>query len=305
MAVAPKPLALGVVPWATYPSVILLGLGSYLMLARRGCPAAAAAALAVAVGGVLLLLFERHFPYRADWAPSSTDVGIDAVYLALVQVALPTGLSLALALWLLPSLPAELTTALRSRWPHRWPVAAQVVLVVVVSDVLRYGLHVAAHRVPFLWRFHALHHAPTKVYWLNAGRFHPAEKLFQYFLDVAPFVALGVADDVCAIFLVFYSLNAFLQHSNTHVRLGVLNYVLSTAELHRWHHARDLGKVVNYGNNTILCDSLFGTRYLPDAEVRTVGTVEDADRAPLRSFSSRRAGSGGSRRRAIRRLSWK
>lgn len=272
-----KTLTLRVAPWGTYPSVILLGLISHQLFTTLELPSSVAAGLSVAAGGVLLLLFEYYLPYRVDWTPSRTDVAIDSLYLALVQGALPTGLSLALAFWLLPRLPLGLTASVRSIWPHGWPVIGQVVLIIITSDLLRYGLHVAAHRVSFLWRFHSLHHAPTKVYWLNAGRFHPAEKLFQYFLDVAPFLVLGVADDVIAIFLVFYSLNALLQHSNTHMRLGALNYVLSTAELHRWHHARDLSeRPVNYGNNTILWDWLFGTRFLPDVAVTSVGALESS-----------------------------
>lgn len=275
-----KTLVNRIAPWATYPSVILLGLVSHPFFVMLGCSSSLAAGLSVAAGGVLLLLFERYLPYRRDWTPSRTDVAVDSLYLALVQGALPTGLSLALAFWLMPRLPSRIAVSLHSIWPHDWPVVGQLALIILTSDLLRYGLHVAAHRVTFLWRFHALHHAPTKVYWLNAGRFHPVEKLLQYFLDVAPFLVLGVANEVITIFLVFYSLNALLQHSNTLMRLGVLNYVLSTAELHRWHHARDLGeRPVNYGNNTILWDWLLGTRFLPDVEVTTVG-AEDSSSSP-------------------------
>ena len=48
------------------------------------------------------------------------------------------------------------------------------------------------------------------------------------------------------------------------LKLGPLNWVLSTAELHRWHHSTkpEEGNS-NYGSNLVLWDLLFGTRFLP------------------------------------------
>ncbi len=58
----------------------------------------------------------------------------------------------------------------------------------------------------------AVHHSPHRLYWLNVGRFHPAEKAVQYCVDVLPFVLMGVGDDVLAAYFVFYALNGFCQH---------------------------------------------------------------------------------------------
>lgn len=296
-----KTVAIRIVPYATYPSVMLLGLVSFPIFVKLGCSVSLAAGLSVATGSLLILLFELYLPYRRDWRPSKADVAIDALYLALVQGALPVGLSLSLSFWLLPLLPSRLTATLGSIWPHEWPVIVQVVLIIISSDLLRYALHFAAHKISFLWRFHSLHHAPAKMYWLNAGRFHPVEKFSQYFLDVAPFLILGVTDDVIAVFLVFYSLNALLQHSNTRMRLGALNYVLSTADLHRWHHARAADqRPVNYGNNTILWDWLFGTRFLPGAEVTTVGAPESLSSTSQLGLPE----TNGSQQQLLRRIDW-
>ena len=49
------------------------------------------------------------------------------------------------------------------------------------------------------------------------------------------------------------------------LRLGPLNYLFSMAELHRWHHSKDLSLAnANYGANLILWDIVFGTRKLPE-----------------------------------------
>ena len=38
------------------------------------------------------------------------------------------------------------------------------------------------HEVPWLWRFHATHHSAPRLYWLNAGRFHPLDLFTQQFI---------------------------------------------------------------------------------------------------------------------------
>lgn len=45
--------------------------------------------------------------------------------------------------------------------------------------------------------------------------------------------------------------------------------LFSMAELHRWHHARDI-RIANgnYGSTLIVWDVLFGTRTLPQDDVR-------------------------------------
>ncbi len=43
------------------------------------------------------------------------------------------------------------------------PSAPRLLLVFVLADVAGYAVHRAMHRVPFLWRFHAVHHAPTHL----------------------------------------------------------------------------------------------------------------------------------------------
>ena len=161
-------------------------------------------------------------------------------------------------------------------WPHRLPIIIQVVLMMAIADFSRYWLHRACHSVGFLWRLHAVHHSPRQLYWLNAGRFHPIEKSIQYMVDSLPFILLGVSADVLALYFVLYAINGFFQHSNCAVRLGPLNYLISGPELHRWHHSKIIAESnANYGNNLIVWDLLFGTRFLPrDRQVGELGLID-------------------------------
>ena len=91
--------------------------------------------------------------------------------------------------------------------------------------------------------------------------------------DSFPFLLLGVSTEVLALYFVFFGINGFYQHSNCDLRLGLLNYLVSGPELHRWHHSKIINEAnTNYGNNLIIWDIVFGSRFLPaDRSVGDLG----------------------------------
>lgn len=256
---------------AAYPVVLATAICLYGWLHRTGAPLAFAAYLPVALGASAILILEIAAPYRQSWRPDTQAVLHDALYLALVQMLLPAGLSLAVASFAADRFGGA---GLANIWPHDLPVLAQAALMLAAADLLRYWLHRAAHHWPPVWRLHAVHHAPEALYFLNVGRFHPLDKALQFLLDAAPFILLGVGPDVISAYFVFYALNGFFQHSNVDVRLGPLNWVIAGPELHRWHHSRIIEESnSNFGNNLIVWDALFGTRFLPRRKVGDLGLL--------------------------------
>jgi sterol desaturase/sphingolipid hydroxylase (fatty acid hydroxylase superfamily) len=251
-------------PWLAYPGVLLTGMIFYHLLGSLGFSLQLASYLSAILAGLLILLLEHYSPHYTEWQGRREDVRVDLMFMIAVQIALPVLLAVTLgvaALDLIVSAGIEPA----GLWPHHWPAGAQVILMLLTADFLRYWLHVAAHKYQPLWRLHAVHHSVEKLYWLNVGRFHPIEKALQYLFDALPFVLLRVSPDVLTLYFVFYSINGFFQHSNVELRFGWLNYVISSAELHRWHHSRVPGESnSNYGNNLIVWDLLFGTRFLPN-----------------------------------------
>jgi sterol desaturase/sphingolipid hydroxylase (fatty acid hydroxylase superfamily) len=247
----------------SYPVVMAGALAAWAALASLGVPAAGAGYAAAAAGAGAVVLLERWIPHRRSWRPTRRDLATDLVYFAAVQTALPVALGLLLAGAAAGAFGAAGAGATWP-WPHGWPLAAQAGLLLLVDDLLRYGLHVAAHRVEPFWRLHAVHHATRKLYALSVGRFHPLERTFLYVLATLPFVGMGVGPEVLAPYFVFYAVNGFFQHANADVRLGPLNYLVSGPELHRWHHSRRDGESNrNYGVNLIVWDLAFGTYLLP------------------------------------------
>ena len=76
-----------------------------------------------------------------------------------------------------------------------------------------------------------------------------------------------------ALYYLAYATNGFFQHCNISLRYGVLNYIVGSAETHRWHHSRvPRESNANYGNTVIVWDVLFGTWFLPnEREVEQLG----------------------------------
>lgn len=260
-----------IVAGLAYPLVMLLALTAHYLCLYNDVNLQVATYFPVFFGAIVITFLEQNFPHRNDWLPDRNDVFNDATYMLLVQILIPRFLGFFLVIAVLDTLRVHNMT-LDHLWLHQWPVTAQAVLMMIAAEFMRYWVHRLAHIWIPLWQFHAVHHSPHKLYWTNVARFHPLEKVLQYFFDTLPFILLGVSEQVLALYFVFYAINGFFQHCNIELRLGPLNYIISGPELHRWHHSKFTEESNNnYGNNLIIWDLMFGTWYLP--ERRMVGDL--------------------------------
>ncbi len=259
---------------ASYPATMALGFVLYAVLIAAGWSVILASYISLLMGAALITLHEIKLPYREEWKPNVEEISADTLFMITVQVALPYLISISVVILLSDMLRSN-GVAMENFWPNDLPVAVQAGLMLLAADFPRYWLHRAFHKFTPMWRFHAVHHSPHRLYWLNVGRFHPIEKAIQYAVDALPFALLGVSSEVLAAYFVFYGINGFFQHSNCRVHLGPLNYIVSGPELHRWHHSELASESdTNFGNNLIIWDVLFGTRFLPkDREVGSLGLL--------------------------------
>ena len=124
-----------------------------------------------------------------------------------------------------------------------WPIGDTVLSFVagfLLLDLMQYGVHRCQHAVPFLWRFHALHHSDPDVDVTTSVRHHPVEYvlastvywLVVLVLNVPPVVVVGQGLAVFAA--------AAVTHGN--IRLPewlerVLQPVVITVDLHLVHHS--------------------------------------------------------------------
>ncbi|MFZ3088877.1 MAG: sterol desaturase family protein [Methylotenera sp.] len=263
--------------WLVYPVVMVSAFMLFVQLQSQGFSLQTGTYISIVTMAMLISLLELKFPYSAQWRPSVGDVRVDLIFMAVVQLALPPLIGFTFTYTLLE--PARsLDLPFVQLWPHSWPIWMQVLLMVLLADFLRYWLHRAAHTNKYLWRLHSVHHSVEKLYWLNTGRFHPLEKILQVLMDSLPFLLMGVDEKILGLYYIAYATNGFLQHSNIQFRFGLLNYVIGSADLHRWHHSKEPSESnTNYGNNVIIWDLLFGTWFLPkERNVEALGLQEEA-----------------------------
>ncbi len=271
---APRP---GLAPYVIYPATMAGAYGLFALLHAAGASLVVSTYTPILLAAALVTLLERVYPYRRDWQPPAGEVATDLTFMVVVQLAWPPLVSLGFMLALVAPARA-LDLPVQAWWPHAWPLWTQALLMVLAVDFLRYWLHRFSHENTALWRLHAVHHSVEQLYWLNTGRFHPLEKTLQMSLDSVPFLLMGVAPEVLALYYLSYATNGFFQHCNIDLRYGVLNYIVGSAETHRWHHAREpRDSNANYGNTVIVWDVLFGTWFLPrDRQITELGLRDPA-----------------------------
>ena len=259
-------------PSIHYPAAMVAAFSLFAALQAAGMPLVVSTYVPVLLVAALVAWLELRQPSRDAWRPATREVGTDLTFMIVVQLALPPMVGFLFAYALVePARSLDLPFA--RLWPHGWPVWVQAVLMVLAVDFLRYWLHRAAHENDTLWRLHSVHHSVEQLYWLNTARFHPIEKALQMCLDSLPFLLMGVDATVLALYYLAYAANGFFQHCNIRLRYGFLNYIVGSAETHRWHHSREPREANrNYGNTVIVWDLLFGTWFLPaDRDVEELG----------------------------------
>ena len=159
----------------------------------------------------------------------------------------------------------ELEAATGVNFPT-WPIVDAGLSFVVgflLLDLMRYALHRCKHSVPFLWRFHALHHSDPDVDVTTSVRQHPGE----YLLGSAVLWSAVIAFNIPAFVWVTYGVAVFVtdavQHGNVRLPERVerwLQPVLVTVDMHRIHHSISYEEANrNFGAVFSIWDRLFGT----------------------------------------------
>lgn len=245
---------------------LLAALPGYWFAQRAvGLPAMASLMLWLAVNIGWLLWAEKIAPYRAAWRPRRPELRRDAGMLSLNIVA--DGVADVLVLGV---------AVMAAAGPNAAPLAVQVLVGIVIAELGGYLVHRLSHAGGWLWRVHAVHHLPAAVNAANSFNAHPVNGLYNKLARVAPLVLVGLSADAIFIVALFALTQGMAVHANVRGRLGFLNWIIGSAELHRLHHSLDIDQARNFGTTVPLWDQLLGTFVAP-APVRRVGVVAVAD----------------------------
>ena len=238
------------------------------------------AATSVFVAGMVLAplsvwLLERVQPHCLAWFPNwieniRTDTAtllVNGSLAALISEPLRQTLFAVIGSTLAVMLPGSL-------WPNSLPLALQFCIALLVADLGSYWYHRKMHEWQWGWRFHSVHHSSNRLYWLNAPRFHYVDITLYNLCATLPLVILGAPPECFVLVALFSACHGYFQHANFRVHLGPLNYIFSMAELHRWHHSKEVTLANhNYGNNTIIWDWVFGTFFWPRERIQASNDI--------------------------------
>jgi lathosterol oxidase len=146
----------------------------------------------------------------------------------------------------------------------RMPWLLQFCLAVVVADVAEYFIHLALHRVPFLWRFHAIHHSSKALDWIAGSRSHFVDDTLVRGFILVPLM-LGFSQSIILAYLIFVTLHATWTHCNFGPNVKWLEKFLVMPRYHHWHHtSQKEGIDKNFAIHFPWIDKLFGTYYFPE-----------------------------------------
>jgi sterol desaturase/sphingolipid hydroxylase (fatty acid hydroxylase superfamily) len=115
------------------------------------------------------------------------------------------------------------------------------VLSFLLMDLGFYYWHIANHRIPFLWRFHNVHHIDPDLDVSTGFRFHFGEVAMSVAFRIVQVSLIGLSGWAFAAYELVFQANTLFHHSNLRLPIHIerlLNKMLVTPRMHGIHHSQ-------------------------------------------------------------------
>jgi sterol desaturase/sphingolipid hydroxylase (fatty acid hydroxylase superfamily) len=221
------------------------------------------------LGGIFLL--ERRRPLRTETESKTRRNGRNLAVAALGAITIHFAES--------PVIYPLANIVERRRWGLlkvlKLPRFAEVIATVLLLDYTLYLQHVLHHRVPLLWRFHAVHHVDLDLDASTALRFHFGEIALSIPYRIAQVMLIGIDPQVLLGWQSFLLLSILFHHSNVQLPISLENRLVRfivTPRMHGIHHSNEpADQNSNWSGGLTLWDALHGSLNLciPQQEVKT------------------------------------
>ena len=152
----------------------------------------------------------------------------------------------------------------------------------LMYDLFLYFWHRANHEIPFLWKFHHVHHLDETLDVSSAVRFHFGEVILSAIVRCGLIVTFNISFAHLLIIEAIVLISSAFHHSNIRLPKKLeqyLSYIIVTPSIH-WvhHHKRQQETDSNYCAIFSLWDYLFGTRsYFQRYLGMPIGVENDTD----------------------------
>jgi sterol desaturase/sphingolipid hydroxylase (fatty acid hydroxylase superfamily)/protein-S-isoprenylcysteine O-methyltransferase Ste14 len=217
---------------------------------------------AVFILACIFVPLERLFPLHEDQPTLRRDWANDLLYVLLNGFLIRAGFTIVAAGFMASF--AYLFGPDPTPWIGELPFWAQVLGAMIVADIGYYTAHRICHAVPFLWKFHAVHHSIEEMDWLASHRIHPMDMIFTNTFALLPLWCLGFSLEALILHQAIYQAHTLLLHANIKLNFGPLKWIIASPEYHHWHHANERDAYDrNFAGQFSLIDVILGTAFLP------------------------------------------
>jgi sterol desaturase/sphingolipid hydroxylase (fatty acid hydroxylase superfamily) len=141
--------------------------------------------------------------------------------------------------------------------------AAQFIGAFLLVDIWTYWWHRFNHVVPFLWRFHRMHHSDPEMDVTTATRFHVGEIILSSIIRLFLIPIVGIPIGVLILFDVVQLPIISFHHANIQLPKAldrIVAWFVVTPFMHKVHHSRIKRETdSNYSSLLSLWDRVFGS----------------------------------------------
>ena len=118
--------------------------------------------------------------------------------------------------------------------------AIKFVIAFLLLDYSNYIWHILLHKLPFMWRFHLVHHSDLDLDITTAFRFHFGEMIGSVFFRGAAIILIGASPTMVLIYEIMFEAATQFHHSNIKLPFKfekILNFLIVTPRMHGIHHS--------------------------------------------------------------------
>ncbi|MGB8190739.1 MAG: sterol desaturase family protein [Chitinophagaceae bacterium] len=127
----------------------------------------------------------------------------------------------------------------QSYW-YEAPAWVEYAIVFLLLDYSNYIWHILLHKLPFMWRFHLVHHTDRDLDITTAFRFHFGEMIGSIFFRGIAVILSGASPAMVLIYEIAFEAATQFHHSNIRIPFKlerILNILIVTPRMHGIHHS--------------------------------------------------------------------